>query len=117
MAFGIRNVPDRLKALKEMKRLLQTNGKSKLAILEFCNPEAALLLLLPFIKLFLKFYIPFIGFLAGGGNFNEYNYLQKSIFDFPSSNGFLQMLHSAGFKDCKSYNISFGVVFLFVCNE
>jgi demethylmenaquinone methyltransferase/2-methoxy-6-polyprenyl-1,4-benzoquinol methylase len=40
-AFGLRNIPDRLAALREMKRLLKPNGR--IGILEFSLPPSSIL--------------------------------------------------------------------------
>jgi demethylmenaquinone methyltransferase/2-methoxy-6-polyprenyl-1,4-benzoquinol methylase len=57
MSFGIRNVPDRMKALKEIFRVMSPNGK--VIIMEFSTPLSGFLT--PVTKFFLHYVMPTIG--------------------------------------------------------
>jgi len=84
MAFGIRNVPDRDRALKEIARVLRKEASSRACILEFSLPDGSSTLS-KVAQLFIQRVIPFIGHavtLGRGGA--EYEYLERSIVDFPS---------------------------------
>jgi len=121
MSFGIRNVLDRFKALKEMRRVIKGTPGSKLAIMEFCPPQSEYLpqylapVLYPVISLFLDFIVPSLGFLATLGHGKEYAYLARTISHFPAPKVFNKLLADSGFENCKINSISFGVVFLFLC--
>jgi ubiquinone/menaquinone biosynthesis C-methylase UbiE len=52
--------------------------------------------------------------LISGGHKSEYDHLKDSIINFPSPEGFKQMMIDSGFSDCISKNIFFDVVHLYV---
>mmetsp|Transcript_26194 Transcript_26194/g.25032 ORF Transcript_26194/g.25032 Transcript_26194/m.25032 type:complete len:279 (-) Transcript_26194:55-891(-) len=110
MSFGIRNVPDRMKALKEIFRVMSPNGK--VIIMEFSTPLSGFLT--PITKFFLQYIMPTIGGLISGGHKSEYDHLKDSIINFPSPEGFKQMMIDSGFSDCISKNIFFDVVHLYI---
>lgn len=110
MAFGIRNVPDRMKALKEIFRVMSPNGK--VIIMEFSTPLSGFLT--PVTKFFLHYVMPTIGGLISGGHKSEYDHLKDSIINFPSPEGFKQMMIESGFSDCITKNIFFDVVYLYI---
>ena len=78
MAFGIRNVPDRGRALREMARVLRPGGRA--AILELSEPRGGLMA--PFARLHIHVVVPWVGSLLSGSA--EYRYLQQSIEAFPA---------------------------------
>lgn len=92
MAFGIRNVvPNRLKALCEIHKLLKPNGV--LAILEFSRPSYETDGILGAAAgFFIQHIVPFVGGLLSGGAKQEYLHLQNSIQEFPSPPEFRQQL-------------------------
>jgi demethylmenaquinone methyltransferase / 2-methoxy-6-polyprenyl-1,4-benzoquinol methylase len=86
MAFGIRNVPDRGKALCEIYSLLRTNAT--LGILEFSEPDPKEFGVLGYLaRYFIRYVIPFAGGILSGHP-KEYWHLQNSIQDFPSPQEF-----------------------------
>ncbi|MBQ9067946.1 MAG: ubiquinone/menaquinone biosynthesis methyltransferase [Eggerthellaceae bacterium] len=103
MAYGIRNIPDRMRALREMHRVLAPGGT--VAILEFSTPPFA-----ParaFYNAYLRWGIP-----AWGDHFtgkrDDFVYLADSIRAFPDQQCFAAMLRNAGFQDVKFRNLAFG---------
>ncbi len=77
IAFGIRNVPDRPRALSEMARVTRPGGR--VVILELNEPRSGLLA--PLARFHIHRVVPRLGaWLSGAG---EYRYLEKSIADFP----------------------------------
>ena len=113
MKFGIRNVEDRSKSLKELHRVLKTDGK--ISIMEFVAPKKGLLAL-P-VSFFISHIIPMIGYITTGGKSgSEYNYLKESIFQFPSGEQFLQEMIDTGFQNCKYTNVFAWTVILFTCD-
>jgi len=112
MAFGIRNVPDRPAALREMVRVVRPGGR--VAILEFSDPHEGFLA--PVAKLFVRHVIPRIGALLSGGSKSEYLHLQKSIADFPLPSEFGNEMTSAGFASVSWTLVHPGGVYLYVAD-
>ena len=119
-AFGIRNVEDRHVALASMNAAMDESSSATIAILEFLRPQQGWLT--GPASLFLKFVLPVIGttstILAGKDSrvAASFDYLQRSIFEFPSESEFLVELESAGFVNCSSENVFGHIVTLFTCS-
>mmetsp|Transcript_97486 Transcript_97486/g.168127 ORF Transcript_97486/g.168127 Transcript_97486/m.168127 type:complete len:292 (-) Transcript_97486:537-1412(-) len=111
IAFGIRNIPDRPRALREMRRVIKANARSRLAILEFTDPEGHLLA--PLARAFVRFGVPRIGALLSG-RVDEYMHLHHSIVKFPQPAEFERMIEEAGFKCIRQQQFCFGTVCLFL---
>lgn len=105
MAYGIRNMPDRMAALREINRVLVPGGR--VAILEFSRPPFA-----ParaFYRAYLKVGIPAWGQHFTGKR-DDFVYLAQSIKAFPNQQEFAQMMREAGFQSVNYENLSFGAV-------
>jgi len=105
IAFGIRNVSDRAKALSEAYRVLGNGGR--FMCLEFSE------VVVPGLKQFYDFYsfnvIPELGNLIASDR-DSYKYLVESIRMFPKQKEFANMIEEAGFR-CVTYtNLTGGVV-------
>lgn len=107
IAFGLRNVVDRVSALFEFKRVLKRNGR--LVILEFNRPTNAL-----FGSLY-RFYsfnlMPFLGKLIAKDN-RAYEYLPKSIRKFPDVEFLKKLMERVGFVNVSYRSLTFGVSFI-----
>lgn len=90
MAFGIRNVSDRPKALREMARVTKPGGR--IAILELSEPRKGLLA--PLVRFHVHSVVPRIGAIFAGKT--EYRYLQDSIKQFPPAEEFAQTMTDNG---------------------
>ena len=112
MSFGIRNVPDRLKALKEMRRVIANTPGSRLAIMEFSAPPEDTILGMT-AKMFVRYVVPVIGGLITSAT-DEYQYLEESIFKFPSPTEFEAIIESAGFEMVKTTSHAVGVVNIYI---
>jgi demethylmenaquinone methyltransferase / 2-methoxy-6-polyprenyl-1,4-benzoquinol methylase len=107
MAFGIRNVPDRPRALREMRRVLRGGGR--VAILELSEPQGGVLGALA--RLHIRRIVPRLGALLSGAR--EYRYLQESIAAFPPPEEFAATMEAAGLREVRATPLTFGVCCLF----
>lgn len=107
IAFGIRNVPDRRKALAEMARVTRPGGT--VAVLELGEPRRGLLG--PFARLHIRHVVPRLGAWLSGAA--EYRYLQRSIAAFPEPEEFAAMMESVGLRT-RVTPLTFGVCNLYV---
>ena len=104
IAFGIRNVEDRLKGLKEMLRVLVPGGK--LVLLELSVPEN------PVVRWCYNLYFLHILPLIGGsvsGDKAAYNYLPASVVHFPKHREFMEEMRKAGFAEVSHKAFTFGI--------
>ncbi len=108
MAFGIRNVNDRLGALREMRRVTRRGGR--IAILELAEPERGILGALA--RFHIHSVVPRVGAWLSGER--EYRYLQRSIAAFPPASEFADMIRAAGLRVLEVQSLTLGVATLFV---
>lgn len=108
IAFGIRNVPDRSKALREMTRVVRSG--SRVVVLELGEPNVGILG--PFARFHVRHLVPRIGALLSGQT--EYRYLQTSIAAFPPAEAFAEMMREAGLRDVTHTPLTFGACTLYV---
>ena len=109
ISFGIRNVNDPVKALKEMGRVSKSGGQ--VIILEFGQMN------IPVISSLYGFYSEKILPKLGGvvtGQHEAYNYLQKSSAAFPCREGFLKLMDEAGcFSETHFVPVSLGIAYIY----
>lgn len=104
VAFGLRNMADYERALKEMRRVLKTGGS--LFILDFSLPTGVMCA--PY-RLYLHHVLPkMAGFLTGQKD--AYEYLGGSIEQFPSGDAMIALLEKSGFGEATAKPMTFGVV-------
>jgi demethylmenaquinone methyltransferase/2-methoxy-6-polyprenyl-1,4-benzoquinol methylase len=108
ISFGIRNVPDRPRALREMARVTKPSGR--VAILELSEPKQGALAALA--RFHIHTVVPRVGSALSGAR--EYGYLQRSIAAFPPPEEFAALMEEAGLSVLSVSPLSFGVVCLFV---
>jgi len=104
MAFGIRNVPDRVAALREMHRVTRAGGR--VGVLELAEPDN------PFARLHVHHIVPRLGAFISGAK--EYRYLQTSIEAFPPPDAFCELMRAAGFVRTDVHRLAFGAAHIFV---
>lgn len=108
ISFGIRNVPDRLQGLKEMRRSVRSGGR--VVVLELSEPRRGLLA--PFARFHIHHVVPRLGALLSGDK--EYRYLAQSIRAFPPASEFAALMEQAGLVDVSYEPMTFGVAHLYV---
>ncbi len=109
IAFGIRNIANKVTALKEFHAGLKKGGT--LAVLELTTPPKGL-----FHSLYLFYFkkiLPLIGWLISGDT-KAYQYLPESVLHFPESKIFVGIMQSAGFTDIRWRRLTFGIVTLYI---
>jgi len=104
IGFGLRNVPDYMQVLKEMRRVAKPGGK--VVCLETSQPG------LPVFKqlyyAYFRFIMPLLGkFLAS--SYEQYSWLQESARDFPDSRELAAMFRLAGLEKIEVKTYSGGV--------
>lgn len=112
MAYGIRNMPDRPRALAEMYRVLRPGGS--LVCLEFSTPPNRVWRTL--YTFYLKHLIPFWGGLITGDR-EGFVYLARSIKAFPDQQGLAHMMEEAGFTDITWKNYTGGIAAVHVAKK
>lgn len=104
IAFGLRNVTAKERALESMLRVLRPGGQA--VILEFST------LVVPFLDPLYRNYLfkvlPRLG-QAVAGDADSYRYLAESIRLHPPQEELLAMMKGAGFERCSYHNLSGGI--------
>ncbi len=111
IAFGIRNVPDRSKALREMARVIKPSGR--VVILELSEPRRGVMGALA--RTYVHEVVPRVGALLSGAK--EYRYLQRSIEAFPPVEEFAATMEAAGLRVLSRPALAFGVAHLYVATK
>nr|WP_253308839.1 bifunctional demethylmenaquinone methyltransferase/2-methoxy-6-polyprenyl-1,4-benzoquinol methylase UbiE [Rickettsia endosymbiont of Ceutorhynchus assimilis] len=111
VAFGIRNFSDRKKALSEAYRVLKPDGK--FICLEFAPMHYQNEIFTKFYDLYSFKVIPKIGSIVAKDK-GSYEYLVKSIREFPTQTNFKMEIEEIGFKNVEFYNMSYGIVALHI---
>ncbi|MGY6628768.1 MAG: class I SAM-dependent methyltransferase [Oceanicaulis sp.] len=109
IGFGIRNVTDRLTALKEMRRVLRSGGR--FVCLEFSRPTTRALERVYDAWSFNV--IPWLGERVARDR-DSYQYLVESIRKFPHQSAFAAEMEAAGFSRVSVTNLSGGIAAIHV---
>lgn len=107
IAFGLRNVTDKQKALNSMARILKPGGR--LLVLEFSKPVSGTLE-----KLYDQYsftVLPVMGKVVAGDS-ESYRYLAESIRMHPDQKTLKHMMRKAGLEDVEYHNMTGGIVAL-----
>lgn len=107
MAFGLRNVTRKERALAEMSRVLRPGGSAY--VLEFSTLRASMLS--PLYDAYSFRVLPWLGERVAGDP-DSYRYLAESIRMHPDQETLARMMRDSGFDECEWFNLSAGVVAL-----
>lgn len=115
VAYGLRNMADRNRALQQMYRVLKRKGR--LYVLEFSmQPEDAQKkrgrLFWLGVKGYIRYVLPFLGWL-GTGEKAAYDYLRDSVETFPHPRQIKEEMKEAGFNDVTYTRFFPGVAVLY----
>ena len=109
MAFGIRNIPDRRRALSEMLRVVVPGGQVMVLEMTFVQNR-----FFKFIYyLYLNFLLPAFARLFSK-NPAAYHYLADSIMNFPTPDEFAKILENVGMVQVEKYSLTFGIAWLHI---
>ncbi|MEX0866991.1 MAG: bifunctional demethylmenaquinone methyltransferase/2-methoxy-6-polyprenyl-1,4-benzoquinol methylase UbiE [Pirellulales bacterium] len=110
VAFGLRNVQDTDRGLREMTRVCAPGGQ--VVVLEFSMPRRQ-----P-IKAAYGWYfrhvLPRIGQLLARNRQSAYNYLPDSVGEFPSYEQLTERMLAAGLSEAQFFPLTFGIATLYV---
>ena len=109
ISFGIRNVDDPVKCLKEMARVVKPGGR--VVVLEFGQPRG---LFGGLFRFYSKVLMPFVGGLLTG-NRAAYEYLPRTAAAFPAGEKFLELMDRSGaYRKRAAHPLTFGTAFVYV---
>lgn len=110
VAFGLRNVADTAGGIDELVRVATPGGS--VAILEFSRPRGAILG-----RVYLAFFrriLPRVGQALAPNRDGAYDYLPRSVLQFPDGRAMVALLESRGLIAVRSHPLTFGIATLYV---
>jgi len=106
VAFGIRNVADPARAMREVRRALRPGGR--FVVLEFSMPGGVFGMAYRF---YFRRVLPLVGGLVSGDG-SAYGYLPASVERFPRAEAFARFMEEAGFVDVRWRSLTGGIACL-----
>ncbi len=110
VAFGLRNVTDTSRGLREMIRVCQPGGR--VVVLEFSLPSNRLLRGL--YTWYFRNVLPRIGQLVSGSRQQAYNYLPASVGEFPYGERLAGLMQECGLARVTFTPLTFGIATLYI---
>ncbi len=111
IAFGLRNLADRLQGLREMRRVLRPGGH--VFILEFSQPYRWFR---PLYYFYLRKLLPGIAGIVTGDR-PAYEYLNNTIGQFPDRAALSAEITAAGLRNVRAIPMTFGIVALHIAER
>lgn len=111
ISFGLRNIEDIEKALKEIHRVLKTEGI--FINLDLGKPNRFFNIVL---KPYMYIWVAFLGKFFHGDE-TPYKYLAVSNESFPSPKELVELYEKIGFTDIKNKNYAFGQIASQICSK
>jgi demethylmenaquinone methyltransferase/2-methoxy-6-polyprenyl-1,4-benzoquinol methylase len=111
VAFGLRNVADTDRGLREMTRVCRPGGK--VVVLECTEPTMPVFRTLH--RWYFRHLVPFLGrIVSGRRGAAAYKYLPESVSEFVQGDALLQKMRAAGLSDCRCLPLTGGVAMLYL---
>jgi demethylmenaquinone methyltransferase / 2-methoxy-6-polyprenyl-1,4-benzoquinol methylase len=110
VAFGLRNVTDTDRGLREMTRVCQPGGR--VAVLEFSMPRRQPVR--GMYRWFFRRVLPKVGQAVSHSSTNAYNYLPESVVEFPDGEALAARMRTAGLRDVRFWPLTCGIATLYV---
>lgn len=110
VAFGLRNVTDTSRGLREMIRVCQPGGR--VVVLEFSLPGNRLLR--AFYTWYFRNILPRIGQLLSRNSHQAYSYLPESVSEFPYGERLATLMKECGLKTVQFTPLTFGIATLYI---
>ena len=109
IAFGIRNIPNKIRALREMMRVVVPGGQ--VMVLEMTFPRNRLIQ--GIYHIYLNRLLPNLA-RPFSPNPAAYYYLSDSITHFPTPEGFVRLMDEAGLKQVQKHYLTLGITHLYI---
>ncbi|KIL41592.1 ubiquinone biosynthesis methyltransferase UbiE [Gordoniibacillus kamchatkensis] len=109
IGFALRNVPDLVKVIEEMRRVVKPGGM--VVSLELSKPTWQ-----PFKGLYYFYFrqvLPFLGKLLAG-RYEQYKWLPESLVQFPDHKQLAEIFRRTGLRDVKAYPLTGGIAALHI---
>ncbi|MBI3860658.1 MAG: bifunctional demethylmenaquinone methyltransferase/2-methoxy-6-polyprenyl-1,4-benzoquinol methylase UbiE [Planctomycetia bacterium] len=110
VAFGLRNVTDTARGLREMIRVCQPGGR--VVVLEFSLPGNRLLRAL--YTWYFRNILPRLGQLLSRNSHQAYNYLPDSVSEFPYGERLAALMKDCGLATVNYQPLTFGIATLYI---
>jgi demethylmenaquinone methyltransferase/2-methoxy-6-polyprenyl-1,4-benzoquinol methylase len=112
IAFGLRNIPDRRRALQEMMRVTVPGGQIMVLEMTFIHNRIFRL----FYYIYLNYLLPLFARLFSR-NPAAYYYLADSIMNFPSPDELASQMEEAGMVAVEKYPLTLGITCLHIAQK